>query len=85
MQQVFCPEDVIKYHQNMGGVDQGAQLREHGTGFSSKAHFKKQYKFGHLGLCGFGLLNSYIAWNMSCERMVVCGVRSCVIYMLRLS
>ena len=41
MQQVFCPEDVIKYHQNMGGADRGAYLREHGAAFSSKAYFKK--------------------------------------------
>ena len=59
----------------MDGVDRGGHLRENGYGFTSKAHFKKWYKCGNLGLCDFGLLNSHIAWNMSCEWMVVHGVQ----------
>ena len=69
--QVFCPEDLIKYHQNMDGVDRIDQLRDQGAVLSSKPHFKKWYKCGNLGLCDFGILNSHTAFNMSCERMVV--------------
>ena len=39
--QVFCPEDLTKYHQKMDGVDWGEQLRGHCSGFSYNAHFKK--------------------------------------------
>ena len=38
--QVIYPEDLIKYHHNMDGVDWGDQLREHGDGFSTKHTFK---------------------------------------------
>ena len=58
----------------MDGVYRGNQLWDHVDDSSSKAHFKKWYKRGHLDLCYFGLLNSHIAWNISCDRMVVCGV-----------
>ena len=75
IQQVFCPEDVTKYHQNIDGVEQGNQLRDHGVGFSYKAQFNKWYRHGHLGLCNFGLLNSRIYWNVSCKQMVVSGVK----------
>ena len=59
----------------MDGVDRGDHLRENGSGFTSKAHFKKWYKCGNLGLCDFGLLNSHIDWNMSCDQMVVHSVQ----------
>ena len=55
--QVVCPGDLMEYNQNMYVVDRGYQLREHGYGLSTKAHFKKWYKHGHLGLCYFDLLN----------------------------
>ena len=58
----------------MDGIDQDDQLRECCAGFSSKAQFKKCYKGGHLGFCGYSLLNSHIDCNMSCEQMVVRGV-----------
>ena len=54
----------------MDGVDRGDQIFQQGAGFSAKAHFQKWYKRGHFGLCDFGLLNSKIAWDLSCERMV---------------
>ena len=40
-----------------------------------KHTFKKWYKREHLCLCDFGLINSYIAWNKSCEQMVVRGIK----------
>ena len=58
----------------MDSVKQDYQLRDHGDGLFSKAHFKKWYKHGHLGLCDFGLLNSNTACNMGCEIMALCGV-----------
>ena len=58
----------------MDGFNRGEYFRDHGAGFSSKVHFKRWYICMHLGLCNFGLLNSHIARNMSCERMVVRGV-----------
>ena len=58
----------------MDGVDRGDQFWDHGDGLSSKPHFKKWYKYGNLGLYDFSILNSHIAWNMSCDRMVVHGV-----------
>ena len=72
--QVVCPGYLTKYHENMDGIDQDDQLRECCAGFSSKAQFKKCYKGGHLGFCGYSLLNSHIDCNMSCEQMVVRGV-----------
>ena len=73
--QVVCPEYFTKYYQNIYDVDWGDQFQEHGAGFYSKEKFEKWYKHGHLGLCDFGLLNSHIDWNMSCERIVVHGVK----------
>ena len=73
--QDVCTEDLTEYHQNIDSVDQGNHFRENGAGFTSKAHFKKWYKCGNLGLCDFGLLNSQIAWNMSCEWIVAHGVQ----------
>ena len=75
VKQVICTEDSNEYNQNMDGVDRGNQLREHGSGLYNKAHFKQWYKRGHLVLYDFGLLNSHISWNMSCEQMVVRGVK----------
>ena len=38
--QVVYNEELTKYHQKMDDANQGDQLRERGSGFSSKAHFK---------------------------------------------
>ena len=38
---VTCPNDIVLYQQNMGGVDCGYQHRMIGAGFSNVAHFKK--------------------------------------------
>ena len=59
----------------MSGVDRGGQFWEHGYGLFSKSHFKNWHKCGHLGLFDFGILNSSIAWNISCKRMAVRGVQ----------
>ena len=42
--EVRCPNDIIMYQENMGGVDRGDQHRIMGAGFSNVAHFKKMYK-----------------------------------------
>ena len=73
--QFVCPAYVTQYNQKIYGVNQGEQLKEHDDGFYSKANFKKWYKRGHIGLCDFGLLELHIAWNISCEKIVVHGVR----------
>ena len=44
-------------------------MRVHGGGFSQKAHFKKWYKRIYLGIIDCMLLNSWIAWNASVEKM----------------
>ena len=74
---VQCPIDITEYQQNMDGVDRGDQLRQHGADFSAKAHFRKWHKRGHFGICDFSLLNSHIAHNLSCERMVHRGQEIC--------
>ena len=51
----------------MGGVDKGDQMRLHGGGFARKAHFKKWYKKAFLAAADCMLLNSLIAWNLSCK------------------
>jgi Transposase IS4 len=62
-----CPVVVRKYQQDMGSIDHSDQIRMHGGGFSNKAHFKKWYKKVYLAIIlDILMVNSYIAWNMSC-------------------
>jgi len=51
----------------MFGVDKGDQIRMHGGGFARKAHFKKWYKKAFFAVADCMLLNSLIAWNLSCS------------------
>ncbi len=51
----------------MGGVDRGDQHRVMGAGFANVSHFKKWYKKAFLGVCDFGLLNAFTAWNLSVD------------------
>ena len=67
---VQCPKYITEYQHNMYGIDRGYQLCQHSADFSAKDHFKKWYKRRHFGICNVGLMNSHIAWNLSCERMV---------------
>ena len=62
-----CPLSLRMYQQNMFGVDKGDQMRCHGAGFSRRVHFKKWYKKVYLAILDCGLLNAYIAWNLSTE------------------
>ena len=39
--EVDCPNDIILYQKNMGGVDRGDQHRTVGAGFANVSHFKK--------------------------------------------
>ena len=74
---VKCPNDVIMYQNNMGGVDRGDQHRVVGAGFANVAHFKKWYKKVFLGIADFSLLQTFTAWNLSAvapEREVRGGV-----------
>ena len=38
---VKCPNDIIMYQKNIGGVDRGDQHRVMGAGFANVSHFKK--------------------------------------------
>ena len=62
---VKCPNDIIMYQKNMGGVDRGDQHRVMGAGFANVCHFKKWYKKAFMGICDFALLNAFTAWNLS--------------------
>ena len=62
-----CPNVVLQCNQNMFGVDKGDQMRMHGGGFARKAHFKKWYKKAFFAVMDCMLLNSLIAWNLSCD------------------
>jgi len=62
-----CPNVVLLYNQTMFGVDKGDQMRMHGGGFARKAHFKKWYKKAFFAIVDCMLLNSLIAWNISCS------------------
>ena len=42
--EVDCPNDIILYQQNMGGVDRGDQHCTVGAGFANVSHLKKWYK-----------------------------------------
>ena len=66
---VQCPNDIILYQQNMGGVDRGDQHRIVGAGFSNVAHFKKWYKKAFLGVADFSLLQAFTAWNLSVDQI----------------
>jgi len=59
----------------MGSIDRNDQMRVHGGGFSQKAHFKKWYKKVYLAVMDCMLLNSWIAWNLSTERLARSGRR----------
>ena len=62
----YCTEKcVVKYQKHMGGVDRGDQIRQRGSGFCRKAHFKKWYKKSFFAILDFMLLNSYTAWQMA--------------------
>jgi len=62
-----CPTVLTHYQQTMGGVDKGDQMRLHGGGFARKAHYKKWYKKAFFAVADCMLLNSLIAWNLSCK------------------
>jgi hypothetical protein len=65
---VKCPEAIIKYQKEMGGVDKGDQFCAHGGGFANKAHFKKWYKKTLFGLFDIKLLNAFaVFFKMCCE------------------
>ena len=66
---VECPNDIVLYQQNMGGVDRGDQHRTVGARFSNVAHFKKWYKKAFLGVADFSLLQAFTAWNLSVDQM----------------
>jgi len=53
-----CPEAIIDYQKNMYGVDKGDQIRAHGGGFSSKAHYQKWYKKGFFAILDMMLMNA---------------------------
>ena len=67
--EVTCPNDIVMYQKSMDGVDRGDQHRVMGAGFSNVAHFKKWYKKSLLGLADFSLLNAFVAWNLSAEKL----------------
>ena len=60
-----CPQALIRYQDNMGGIDRGDQMRSQMGGFATHGHFKKWYKKTALGIMDIMLLNALIAWNMS--------------------
>ena len=66
---VPCPNDIVLYQQNMGGVDRGDQHRVVGAGFANVSHFKKWYKKAFLGIADFSLLQAFTAWNLSVDQM----------------
>ncbi|CAB9519499.1 unknown protein [Seminavis robusta] len=61
-----CPAVLVEYQEDMGAIDRSDQMRGHEGGFSQKAHFKKWYKKSYLAIVDCWLLNSLIAWNLSC-------------------
>ena len=63
--ELTCPVPLIRYQNNMGGVDNGDQMRFQFGGFANVTHFKKWYKKAGLAILDCMLLNSYIAWNLS--------------------
>jgi hypothetical protein len=63
-----CPLALRHYQNHMFGVDKGDQIRGHFGRFSTKSHFKKWYKGGYMGILDCGLLNAFIAWNLSAEK-----------------
>jgi len=66
-QVVDCPQVLIHYQANMGGVDRGDQKRGHFGAFASYAHFKKWYKKTVMALLDCMMMNAHIMWNMSLE------------------
>ena len=67
--QFSCPQALMHYQQNMGGVDKGDQIRGHFGGFASQSHFKKWYKKTLMAVVDCMLLNAYKLWNMSVDRV----------------
>ena len=67
--EVDCPNDIVLYQQNMGGVDCGDQHRIVGAWFSNVAHFKKWYKKAFFGIADFCLLQAFTAWNLSVDQL----------------
>ena len=67
--QVECPNDIIFYQQNMGGVDQGDQHHTVGAGFANVSHFKKWFKKVFLTIANFSLLQVFTAWNLSVDQI----------------
>ena len=61
---VECPNDIILYQQNMGGVEHGDQHWIVGAGFSNVAHFKKWYKKAFMGVVNFSVLQAFTVWNL---------------------
>ena len=67
--EVDCPNDIVLYQQNMGGVDRGDQHRIVGAGFSNVAHFKKWYKKAFMEVADFSVLQAFTAWNLSVDQI----------------
>ena len=66
--QVECPNDIILYQQDMGGVDRGDQHRTVGAGFANVSHFKKWFKKVFLAIADFSLLQAFTTWNLSVDQ-----------------
>ena len=63
---VDCPEVVVKYQKNMGGIDKIDQKRAAG-GFSLKAHYKKWHKRVYFSILDIMLCNAHVVWNESAQ------------------
>eukprot|EP00957_Ditylum_brightwellii_P051699 3920047-Ditylum_brightwellii.AAC.1 len=57
-------------------VDRGDQKAPKGAGFCLKSHYKQWYKKGHLGVADLSILNSNVAWNLSCPCLTVNGINT---------
>ena len=67
---VRCPNDIVLYQQNMGGVDRGDQHRMVGAGFANVSHYKKWFKKAFFGIADFCLLQAFTTWNLSVDQMI---------------
>ena len=68
-QRFLCPAALVHYQQNMGGVDKADQMRQHFGGFAGQSHFKKWYKKTLMAVLDCMLLNAWLMWNMSTEKV----------------
>ena len=67
---VKCPNNIVLYQYNMGGVGRGHQNQMGGADFANVSHYKKWVKKTFFCIADFCLLQAFTACHLSVDQMI---------------